>query len=274
VDLFSVKSVGIDIYDMPLKAVERNSGIFFDRKLEDVIYDIPIMKGFSEPLIEHIRDKRYWGDYNITHALLEYVNKQLGAKLMKPRLLLSMPSDITHGKFGSIFMRMLSEAGISSGCRQVQLIENVMCAAIGGDIHIEEYKKTPFIYSNEWCTYISIIFANTLLKPVFIDKNYLEITIDELLKAYESLISSLPLEVPLLFKKQKQSENAQDELRRSWKSPVDTKIYLAVPNIKKQEYGQYFDKYSLNYIANYDECIIRGLEKLVQNNDIFKPYLG
>lgn len=273
VSILSPKTIGIDLYDMPLKAVERNEGVFFDRKLEDVVFDIPILESYTKELIVLIRDKYYWGDFGVTNSFLQYVLKKVAGKILKPRLLLSIPSDILHGRFGSIFQRMIDEAGISAGSRQVQIIENVICAAIGGGIKIKQSNKISFIYSNEWCTYISVIFSNTLLDPIFIEKSYLEISVEELIEAYESLLLSLPSEAPIIYTQQKPDSNANNDIQRNWQIPIENKIYLAVPNIKRQEYGMGFGKYTFIYINNYEECIIRGLETLIQDQDIFKPHL-
>lgn len=267
--VFSSRFIGVDLYDNPLKAVEKQDGIIIDKSLKNIMHEIEPIEYYDGSKVEDINNRRYWGDFFVTSALLKYTMKA-GIKLMKPRLMVCVPSDITHGPFGNLFTRMISEAGTTSGAREVFLIENIVCAAIGANLILGYGEKFPFIYANQWCTYMAVIFAGGILKARFIEKNYNDISNTELLENYEELKKALPDEMPEKYRFMKLKPEVREKIDNIWAEPLDNTINIAVPDEMKHKIGFSLGRYNLNYVHNYHVCIINGLEKVIQAGDSIK----
>ena len=73
-------------------------------------------------------------DYNITERMLKYfINKAVGKRLLKPRLIICVPSGITE-----VEKRAVIEASNSAGALKTYIIEEPIAAAIGAGIDITE----------------------------------------------------------------------------------------------------------------------------------------
>lgn len=73
-------------------------------------------------------------DYNITERMLKYfINKAVGKRLLKPRLIICVPSGITE-----VEKRAVVEASNSAGALKTYIIEEPIAAAIGAGIDITE----------------------------------------------------------------------------------------------------------------------------------------
>lgn len=72
-------------------------------------------------------------DFELTEAMLRYfiARAQDGPRLMRPRVLVAVPSGITQ-----VERRAVREAALSAGARVVQLIEEPMAAAIGAGLPV------------------------------------------------------------------------------------------------------------------------------------------
>lgn len=73
-------------------------------------------------------------DYNITERMLKYfIHKAVGKKILKPRLIICVPSGITE-----VEKRAVIEASKSAGALKTYIIEEPIAAAIGAGIDITE----------------------------------------------------------------------------------------------------------------------------------------
>lgn len=71
-------------------------------------------------------------DYEITQRMIrEFIKKVCGFRLLKPRIVICVPSGITEVEERAVF-----DAGLQAGGRQVYLIEEPVAAAIGAGIDI------------------------------------------------------------------------------------------------------------------------------------------
>jgi len=71
-------------------------------------------------------------DYDMTERMLkEFVRKALSFSLLKPRIIISVPSGITE-----VEERAVIDAGVAAGARKVYLMEAPLAAAIGAGLDI------------------------------------------------------------------------------------------------------------------------------------------
>lgn len=258
---------GIDLFDMPVKAVKANGEIFVDDRLEYLITETPKVSRCRHSMNEFISKKIYWGDFETIHSILKHINKKMRKGFMKHTLLLSVPYDITAGSFANIFDRMVSEAGLQAGWRTVKLIDNIICAAVGAGIPVDEAIKFPLIYSNSWCTYICVIYAGFILKAEIINENVNHIDSKTLLAYYNKLIAELPAEVPEYFQTVKLSVDKRKDILDGWYKPLGNSIHMIVPTEVRSRLGNNLEKYELIYTNHYEGVIINGLAAILQRTD-------
>jgi rod shape-determining protein MreB len=73
-------------------------------------------------------------DYDMTERMLrELVRKALSFTLLKPRIIISVPSGITE-----VEERAVVDAGVAAGARKVYLMESALSAAIGAGLAIDK----------------------------------------------------------------------------------------------------------------------------------------
>ena len=70
-------------------------------------------------------------DYVITEAMLRYFIKKAGRSMMKPDVMISVPSGVT-----SVEKRAVRDAALKAGAREAYLIEEPLAAAIGANVPI------------------------------------------------------------------------------------------------------------------------------------------
>ena len=127
--LVYVKGKGIVLNEPSVVAMDKNTG-----KLLKVGKDAQAMLGRTPGNIVAIRPLREGviSDYDMTEKMLkEFIKKVAGFQLIKPRLLICVPSGITE-----VEERAVIDAGIQAGARKVYLIEEPVAAAIGAGIDI------------------------------------------------------------------------------------------------------------------------------------------
>ena len=100
-------------------------------------YEAKEMLGRTPETIKAIRPMRdgVIADFTATKLMLRSIINKVTKefKLLKPRVVIGVPSGITE-----VEERAVQEAVISSGAREVYLIEEPMAAAIGSNLRIEE----------------------------------------------------------------------------------------------------------------------------------------
>ena len=129
--LVYVKGKGIVLNEPSVVAMDKNTG-----KLLKVGKDAQAMLGRTPGNIVAIRPLREGviSDYDMTEKMLkEFIKKVAGFQLIKPRLLICVPSGITE-----VEERAVIDAGIQAGARKAYLIEEPVAAAIGAGIDITQ----------------------------------------------------------------------------------------------------------------------------------------
>lgn len=127
--LVYVKGKGIVLNEPSVVALDKNTG-----KLLKVGQEAQDMLGRTPGNIVAIRPLRdgVISDYDMTERMLrEFIHKVSGFSIVKPRVIICVPSGITE-----VEERAVIDAGIQAGARRVYLIEEPVAAAIGAGIDI------------------------------------------------------------------------------------------------------------------------------------------
>lgn len=114
--------VAIDVQKNTVLAVGREAKEFLGRTPQRVRAIRPMRDGVI-------------ADFDITRAMIAYfIRKAIkGARLMKPRMVICVPSGITQ-----VEKRAVIDSAMQAGAREIFLIEEPMAAAIGADLPIHE----------------------------------------------------------------------------------------------------------------------------------------
>ena len=129
--LIYMKGKGIVLREPSVVTLEKSTG-----KVLAVGNEAQIMLGRTPDTIAAIRPMREGviSDYEVTQRMIkEFLKKVVGFSLVKPRLVICVPSGITEVEERAVF-----DAGLQAGARQVYLIEEPMAAAIGAGLDISK----------------------------------------------------------------------------------------------------------------------------------------
>ena len=92
-------------------------------------------------------------DYEVTKQMIkEFIRKVCGFRIVKPRLVICVPSGITE-----VEERAVIDAGLDSGARQVFLIEEPVAAAIGAGIDISKPEGNMIVDIGGGTTDVAVI---------------------------------------------------------------------------------------------------------------------
>jgi rod shape-determining protein MreB len=91
-------------------------------------------------------------DYVITEAMLRYFIRKAGRSLLKPEVVISVPSGVT-----SVEKRAVRDAALKAGAREAYLIEEVKAAAIGANVPISQPSGNLVIDIGGGTTEIAVI---------------------------------------------------------------------------------------------------------------------
>lgn len=129
--LMYVRGKGIVLREPSVVAVDKNTG-----RVLKVGLEAQKMLGRTPGNIVAIRPlcDGVISDFEMTERMLrEFLRKISTFSLLKPRLLISVPSGITE-----VEERAIIDVGLQAGARKVFLIEEPVAAAIGAGLPIEE----------------------------------------------------------------------------------------------------------------------------------------
>jgi len=127
--LISTRGKGVILREPAVVAMDRNTG-----RLLNVGMAAQRMLGRTPGNIVAIRPMHDGAisDYDMTERMLkEFVRKALSFSLLKPRIIISVPSGITE-----VEERAVIDAGVAAGARKVYLMEAPLAAAIGAGLDI------------------------------------------------------------------------------------------------------------------------------------------
>ncbi|RQD66836.1 MAG: rod shape-determining protein [Desulfonatronovibrio sp. MSAO_Bac4] len=114
--------VALDSRDGKVLAVGREAKEFLGRTPQKIVAVRPMKDGVI-------------ADFEVTNAMITFFIKKVirGMNLVKPRIVICVPTGITQ-----VEKRAVIESGLQSGAREVSLMEEPMCAAIGAGMPIDE----------------------------------------------------------------------------------------------------------------------------------------
>jgi len=129
--LVSTRGKGVILNEPAVVAMDKNTG-----RLLNVGMAAQRMLGRTPGNVAAIRPMREGAisDYGMTERMLkEFVRKALSFSMLKPRIIISVPSCITE-----VEERAVIDAGVAAGARKVYLMEAPLAAAIGAGLEISK----------------------------------------------------------------------------------------------------------------------------------------
>jgi len=148
--LVFVKGKGVVLREPSVVALDKASG-----KAIAIGSEAQRMLGRTPGNIIAIRPMRdgVISDYEVTKQMIkEFIRKVCGFRLVKPRLVICVPSGITE-----VEERAVIDAGLDSGARQVFLIEEPVAAAIGAGIDIAKPEGNMIVDIGGGTTDVAVI---------------------------------------------------------------------------------------------------------------------
>jgi len=148
--LVYIKGKGIVLQEPSVVAIDKNTG-----KMLAVGEEARQMLGRTPGHIVAIRPLREGviSNYDITEKMLKYfINKSIGSKFFKPRVIVCVPSGVTE-----VEKRAVIDASNQAGARKTYLIEEPIAAAIGADMDITKPDGNMVIDMGGGTTDIAVI---------------------------------------------------------------------------------------------------------------------
>ena len=148
--LVSTRGRGVIMREPAVVAMDKNTG-----RLLNIGMAAQRMLGRTPGNIIAIRPMKDGAisDYDMTERMLkELVRKALAFSMIKPRIIISVPSGITE-----VEERAVIDAGVAAGARKVYLMESALAAAIGAGLSIEKPEGHMVIDSGGGTTDIAVL---------------------------------------------------------------------------------------------------------------------
>ncbi len=159
--LVYVKGKGIVLREPSVVALNKDTG-----RMLSVGTEAQRMLGRTPGNIIAIRPLRdgVISDYEVTQRMIrEFIKKVLGFRIVKPRLVICVPSGITEVEERAVF-----DAGLQAGARQVYLIEEPVAAAIGAGIDISKPNGNMIVDIGGGTTDIAVISLGGIVESTSI----------------------------------------------------------------------------------------------------------
>ena len=159
--LVYIKGKGIVLREPSVVALNKENG-----KLLAVGSEAQKMLGRTPGNIVAIRPLRdgVISDYEVTQRMIkEFIKKVCGFRIVKPRIVICVPSGITEVEERAVF-----DAGLQAGARQVYLIEEPVAAAIGAGIDISKPNGNMIVDIGGGTTDIAVISLGGIVESASI----------------------------------------------------------------------------------------------------------
>ena len=131
--------VAIDKYNGKVLAVGNDANEMIGRTPENIIAVRPMKDGVI-------------ADFDITQAMIKSFMKKARKSILKPRVIVCIPSGITE-----VERRAVEDAAIQAGAREVALMEEPMAAAIGAGLRVDEAHGNMVIDIGGGTTEVAVI---------------------------------------------------------------------------------------------------------------------
>lgn len=157
--LVSTRGKGVILREPAVVAMDKNTG-----RLLNIGMAAQRMVGRTPGNIVAIKPMRGGAisDYDMTERMLkELVRKALSFSLIKPRIIISVPSGITE-----VEERAVIDAGVAAGARKVYLMEAPLAAAIGAGLDIAKPEGHMVIDIGGGTTDIAVLSLSGVVESV------------------------------------------------------------------------------------------------------------
>jgi len=155
--LLSTRGKGVILREPAVVAMDKNSGNLLNvgmaaqRMLGRTPGNIVAIKPMHQGAIS---------DYDMTERMLrEFVRKALSFSMIKPRIIISVPSGLTE-----VEERAVIDAGVAAGARKVYLMEAPLAAAIGAGLDIAKPDGHMVIDVGGGTTDIAVLSLNGVVE--------------------------------------------------------------------------------------------------------------
>lgn len=148
--LVYVRNKGIVLQEPSVVAIERETG-----EILAVGNEAKRMVGRTPGNIVAIRPMKdgVIADFDVTEKMLRYfINKALRRRLIRPRVVVGVPSGVTE-----VEKRAVIEAALQAGAREAMLIEEPMAAAIGAGLPVQEPTGSMIVDIGGGTTEVAVI---------------------------------------------------------------------------------------------------------------------
>ena len=289
--LIYIKDKGIVLNEPSVVAVSSNGG-----RVEAVGHEAKKMFGRTHTGLKTIRPMKdgVIADFNITQCMITHFIKKILKKnwFIKPRIVVGIPTCITQ-----VEKKAVIEAAFMSGVREVHLIEEPMAAAIGSSIPVHKAEGNMVIDIGGGTSDIAVISLSAIAygESVRVAGD----AIDESITRYMRLNHNLNIGIfeaerikttigsayPLLEKLNTQvkglnvqtgvptsTEISDDEIRGAMQEPILMIISIIMKALEKTPPELSADIHSNGIYLTGGGALIRGLDKLIEEQTSLKVY--
>ena len=289
--LVYIKDEGVVLNEPSVVAVSGNG-----EKVEAVGLEAKQMFGRTPGGLQTIRPMKdgVIADFNVTNRMITYFIKKVLKKnwLIKPRIMIGVPTCITQ-----VEKKAVVEAALMSGVREVHLIEEPMAAAIGANIPVHKPEGNMVIDIGGGTSDVAIISLSTIAygESVRLAGDAIDESIVRYLRLQHNLnigifegerikigIGSAYPELETLYTEVK-GINVQtgvptsiiiseNEIREAIQEPILTIISTVMKALEKIPPELSADIHSNGIYLTGGGALIRGLDKLIEEQTTLKVY--
>ena len=289
--LVYIKDEGVVLNEPSVVAVSDNG-----EKVEAVGLEAKQMFGRTPGGLQTIRPMKdgVIADFNVTNRMITYFIKKILKKnwLIKPRIMIGVPTCITQ-----VEKKAVVEAALMSGVREVHLIEEPMAAAIGANIPVHKPEGNMVIDIGGGTSDVAIISLSTIAygESVRLAGDAIDESIVRYLRLQHNLnigifegerikleIGSAYPELETLSTEVK-GINVQtgvptsitisdNEIREAIQEPILTIISTVMKALEKIPPELSADIHSNGIYLTGGGALIRGLDKLIEEQTTLKVY--
>ena len=289
--LVYIKDEGVVLNEPSIVAVSDNG-----EKVEAVGNEAKQMFGRTPGNLQTIRPMKdgVIADFNVTNRMITYFIKKVIKKnwFIKPRIMIGVPTCITQ-----VEKKAVIEAALMSGVREVHLIEEPMAAAIGANIPVHKPEGNMVIDIGGGTSDVAIISLSTIAygESVRLAGDAIDESIVRYLRLQHNLnigifegerikleIGSAYPELETLSTEVKginvqtgvptSITISENEIREAIQEPIFTIISTVMKALEKIPPELSADIHSNGIYLTGGGALIRGLDKLIEEQTTLKVY--
>ena len=289
--LVYIKDEGVVLNEPSVVAVSNNG-----EKVEAVGLEAKQMFGRTPGGLQTIRPMKdgVIADFNVTNRMITYFIKKVIKKnwFIKPRIMIGVPTCITQ-----VEKKAVIEAALMSGVREVHLIEEPMAAAIGANIPVHKPEGNMVIDIGGGTSDVAIISLSTIAygESVRLAGDAIDESIVRYLRLQHNLnigifegerikleIGSAYPELETLSTEVKginvqtgvptSITISENEIREAIQEPILTIISTVMKALEKIPPELSADIHSNGIYLTGGGALIRGLDKLIEEQTTLKVY--